>query len=298
MQKIPLIWHRDGSQRKNCRSPSNAFNRKSDMQCVEYDALLHRIIYGHRNGSVSVVDDRSGYVVCNLDSSWVDKQSTSPSFGCASSVKSLSAHNGPNQVLVKGSFGSCHLFDLRKVGGCGLSPRGTGCSYTRNHAMLFQMPIPPDFNTDTVASGKYCSGLAIDSLGLTAISPFVGLDSKNRLESFFGFWSLSKGIFLDSIPITRYIESTPVLTSSGMVQEEEGPHFLNDKSRLYCELSSTTTCAIQWENIKSVEDCENKTAEDFFVKELDGFKGVWFKSGMPISERHSFSGIHHAAFPG
>lgn len=137
---------------------------KSDALCVEYLAE-NTILYGHRNGSISLLDTRTRTI---QSVACADEQT-----GSTTSVLPLT--NG-NMFLAKKAFGSCGLFDIRKM-----SPD------RKDSSMVWNMRVPK--NTVNAMLSTCCSGIATDPTQTIAIAPFA--DGQRR--SHFALWSLTNG---------------------------------------------------------------------------------------------------------
>ena len=116
------------------------------------------------------------------------------SFGSATAIQPLQTDN---MVVVKGSFGSCKVLDLRK------------------QSTLFELCIPDDMvhQTKTVR----CTGLAVDPTESVAIAPFAGPNSCIS----FGIWDIGSGELLRTLKlgsnagtgIPAFCELSSVVTS-------------------------------------------------------------------------------------
>ena len=135
----------------------------SEVLCVEH---LNRdnsdgFLYGHRNGVVSVLDYRANVLIYT---------SKTNEFGSIQNLESLAKVGKPNEFLAKGSFGSCRLFDIRKLSNAIDDFTDEQRAPALVHEM-FCMDTKPSQRLATASSG--CAGMAIDTTGTTLLSPCV-----------------------------------------------------------------------------------------------------------------------------
>ncbi|KAI2508067.1 hypothetical protein MHU86_6359 [Fragilaria crotonensis] len=183
---------------------------KSDALCVDY-VNENSILFGHRNGSISFCDTRTKQIQLVAE----------PQRHAGSSTSILSLANG-RVFLAKKSFGSCYMFDIRKM-----SPR-------KKAALLWHLPVPSDQGNPTLST--YCSGLAVDPSQTFAVSPFSDSDRRGH----FAVWSLTNGQLLGSKSCQK--------AASQIVQGQSGtgmPH---------CELRSTITPSWQFDKDSNGND--------------------------------------------
>jgi hypothetical protein len=176
---------------------------KSDALCVDY-LNENSILFGHRNGSISCCDTRTKQIQLVAE----------PQGRAGSSTSIMSLANGW-VFLAKKSFGSCYMFDIRKM------------SARKDAALIWHLPVPSDKANPTLSS--HCSGLAVDPSQTFAVSPFADSDRRGH----FAVWSLTNGQLLGSKPCQK--------ASSHLVQGQSGngmPH---------CELRSTITPSWQFD---------------------------------------------------
>ena len=143
----------------------------SDAFCIEPDYKEGLACTGFRNGQILVSD---------LDGNDLAVSKCSESFGSIHSLLSL----GSKQMLARGSFGSCCLFDLRKLPSSGKDQISAGCAVV-NH---FQLPD----DAETYRLSRKCRGIATDPCQSTLFSPIVDGDEIPALAG----WSLHTGEFL------------------------------------------------------------------------------------------------------
>ena len=161
----------------------------SEALCVEH---LNRdnsdgFVYGHRNGVVSILDYRANVLIYT---------SKANEFGSIQTLESLSKVGKPNEFLAKGSFGSCRLFDIRKLSNAIDDFTDEQRAPALVHEM-FCMDTKPSQRLATASSG--CVGMAIDTTGTTLLSPCV--KGGEEWEVCLGFWNLSSGAFLREISL-------------------------------------------------------------------------------------------------
>lgn len=144
---------------------------KSDALCVEY-LNENSIVYGHRNGAITLLDTREGNLA----------KVTSPSEqdGSVTAMQPLS--NG-HMFVAKKTFGTCFVFDIRMV------------SERKGSATLWQLRVPKGASNPTLSS--CCSGVAVDPDETIVIAPYAD----NHRTSHFAMWSLAHGCLVGSKPI-------------------------------------------------------------------------------------------------
>lgn len=273
---------------------------QSDVLCIEYYGYC--IIYGQRNGCLTLLDERSGTVTHTLQSRFADfsddnqLSSHRPVFGSVSSLKVLNANeknaNYPSSIVARGSFGSCHCFDLRRAGSSDaykISQRdgSSSVSSTRPHSLLWQMRVPPHESINSFASTR-CSGIAVSPGNFTCISPYISDENGGVQSSHLGMWSLVSG---------RYIGSVGLGTTQ--IGENLSPP--------YCELSHTVTEA--WE-IKQRYHRNKDKEKDTYISSIEQNQaswGLWLKSGnigsnaglgsFLITPPMEAGAVHHVTFP-
>lgn len=270
---------------------------RSDTLRVEYQGN-DRILYGHRNGDVSVVDVRSGAVTHALGSNLADHRfgvggamasGGATSFGSVSSVRALRRGGGnessssDTMILARGSFGSCLLFDLRRHASnedrrSSSSAASCGDHDPRPRSLLRRMKVPVDHNIDPVSSAR-CSGLVVDPDETVCLSPVVCDEEQGRRASL-AVWSLETG---------AYVGKRVIPAGADELHDERSSR------ATYCELSEVLTSA--WQLKSSSKACDDVS---FSVRETPGSMGTWMKSNsIRGGDFPSCLGcIHHAVFPG
>lgn len=148
------------------------------------------VAFGHRNGQVSLLDLRTSNV-CTLlqyEGPPAGPAAAGVPLGSASDLGFLSA-GGP-QLLVKRSFGSCQLHDLRKSSSSSSSSSSTLYS---SASVVHHLTVPWDKVNPTLSAN--CNGFATDpSGGQTLVSPYVS----DGQDACLGVWSLGTGLMVGS----------------------------------------------------------------------------------------------------
>ena len=194
---------------------------RSDVLCVEFDQGSNgrTAMFGHRNGAVSIVDRR-----CTLAKQLTNENANE---GSVSSILCPTLSNG-RTVLVKKSFGSCFLYDVRKMG---------------KHSQVHSM-VGPDLHSSTTLSAC-CSGVALDPTESVVISPYLSMNNTVSL----GLWSLRTGLCMATKKPTMdaYVEPSKsnaininsTTTSHTVVQPK--PRSNRAGSLPHCELNRNIT---------------------------------------------------------
>jgi len=147
----------------------------SQALCVEYlgDSPQH-VLWGHRDGSISLVDMRvPSLFQCVVPD---DKGSVTGVKVLGNCAGTDTAHS-PHAIIAKRSFGSCGVYDIRRMGG--------GASSNAATSRVWE--LSPVTIHETLS--MYCTGLALDPTGSVVISPFV--DHQRVVQ--FALWSLKNG---------------------------------------------------------------------------------------------------------
>eukprot|EP00957_Ditylum_brightwellii_P150256 11442805-Ditylum_brightwellii.AAC.1 len=123
------IYHASSSSWGHCAS---------DALCVEYhdNDRCDTIMYGHRNGNISLLDCRSGSfssIIKPVHSSRRSHQQMDECFGSVTSIQSLGSGES---IIAKGSFGSLRVFDIRRLG---TAKHGRDSS---SHPLLWNLTAP------------------------------------------------------------------------------------------------------------------------------------------------------------
>ncbi len=157
-----------------------------EMMCEQQEKLLG---FGHRNGQVSVLDLRASGTVCSILQYEASEKSKGKPLGCVSDLNFLSSGKD-HRVLVKRSFGSCQLHDLRKTS-------SSASNNSRSHTsttVVYNMDVPRNEIHPTLTA--HCNGFAIDPKSQqTMVSPYI---ARPTGDARLGVWSLSTGHMVGS----------------------------------------------------------------------------------------------------
>ena len=227
---------------------------KSDSLCVQVNQDGDAF-FGHRNGQLTIYDEYD-QVCC----------STKPSqaFG---SITSINVLDDCNLVLARGSFGSCRLYDVRKM--------GMDSYYQEDPAVVHEFTFPDHQSTERLTTR--CNGVATNSTKNVAISPFVNGEEVPCL----GVWSLHSGQYLGSKKLAYSLEDemTPATSTWGVA---------------WIELCQTITPAWRWK-----DECKERPVRA--VESVPGSFGLWYKCGQSIAGPTiplEAGSIHHVYFDG
>ena len=233
---------------------------RSDPLCVQFrrNNDVNQVLYGHRNGSISLVDSRSLDALCAVGVDF-----SGASFGSATTLRSLQKDN---LVLAKGSFGSCRIFDIRRF----RSSTATGPK-DREKSMLLELTAPTSLVHQT--KSVRCVGLAMDPTETVAISPFAGQNDDVLLA----VWSISTGRLLRTINVDSF--------KKRMCADDHTDIGIS----AFCELSSVVTDGFEM-LFKNEYDAP-------VVSSRSETWGLWFKS-MSVAKLSPADGggIHHLLF--
>jgi len=174
----------------------------SEVLCVEH---LNRddsdgLLYGHRNGVVSILDYRSSDLIYT--------GTTTDDFGSITTLESLAKIGKPNEFLAKGSFGSCRLFDIRKLGNNDFTDTRRAPALVHE---MFYLDTKPSQRLAHASSG--CVGMAIDATGTTLLSSCT----KGGAEPVvcLGVWNLTSGIFLREMSLASDLYEAAAISIDG-----------------------------------------------------------------------------------
>ena len=180
---------------------------ESEPLCINF-RNEHDAIFGHRNGCVQLYDRRSSTSI----SSGNCEPDKANMFGSVTSV--LPLQNNENAVLARGSFGTCRLFDLRRLG-----------KKKQSHVHQYTLPELPGLCTQTGG----CTGIAIDPEESIIVAPYTTRrisDGAQQLK--FAVWDLG-GNFLREVPVGKsklngsvFCELSSVATPGYGLQRERG----------------------------------------------------------------------------
>ena len=240
-----------------------------EMMCEKQEKL---VAFGHRNGQVSVLDLRASGTVCSIlqyeaaasASKGAQRNGSQPhSLGSVSDLGFLSSGNG-NRVLVKRSFGSCQLHDLRKASSSTGHSSGGGGNHHTSTTALHNMCVHPDKIHPMLSAN--CNGFAVDpGSHHTMVSPYVSSCSG---DARLGIWSLQTG---------HMVGSRLLLTNHGR----------RESSTLHVELCSRTTPSFRPKNAAD-------GGHD------DPSFGIWLKCGAITNGklRSRVGSLHQILIPG
>lgn len=185
------------------------------------------------------------------------------SFGSVTSIQPLK-HD--NLAVVKGSFGACRVFDLRR-----LSNSHVASSSQYQQSALLEMHVPNSMVHQT--KSVRCTGLAIDPTESIVIAPFASHDN----DIHFAMWDIGSGAL---------IRTKNVLGSS---KGERSDASTDDGLSSFCELSSVVTSGYEML-------CKNDSELPVISNEGSSF-GLWFKTNvLSESSPPDGGGIHHIRF--
>ena len=232
---------------------------KSEPLSVQFRSNndANHALFGHRDGSASMLDTRS-----SKDALFLSLRSVS--FGSTTSVQPLKKDD--NLVVAKGSFGTCCVFDLRRMSNCSDPSR-------YQQSKLFELSIPDHLLHPT--KSVRCTGLAIDPSESIAIAPFA--DHNDGIQ--FALWDISTGALLRTLRLNGVDNCMTRGSGRGAAMTA------------FCELSSAITpgygmrCSI--DSDAPIITCEGRSW------------GVWYKTNYLINgtERPAEGGgIHHINF--
>jgi hypothetical protein len=188
----PLFLPLDGGGAGCLRSLNVRNFPQSDAMRVEMacDDLDKFVAFGHRNGQVSLLDLRASDTVCSILQCEEPYDATASSSSCMplGSVTDLafvsSSFSDSKQMIVKRSFGSCQLHDLR---------RNSSSINQSSTTVLQNMVVPHEHINPTLSAN--CNGFAIDPSGKqTLFAPYI---NENH-DACLGVWSLGTGKMVGS----------------------------------------------------------------------------------------------------
>jgi hypothetical protein len=149
---------------------------QSDALRIEVACESNFVAFGHRNGLVSLLDLRRS---TSCFGTMQHEEKDADPLGSASDLTFIS----PTQLLVKRSFGSSQLHDMRCIGG----------GNKKNASLIYSLSVPSEEIQPTLSS--HCNGFAVDPTTKQVLfSPYIN----SKHESALGVWSLGTGMFLGS----------------------------------------------------------------------------------------------------
>jgi len=227
----------------------------SESLCLQFrkNNDTNHVLFGHRDGCVSMIDTRS-----SGDAVFATGLSLpAVSFGSATSIQPLERDD--NLVVVKGSFGSCRVFDLRRLS------NNNDVSSRYQQSTLFELSIPDSMVHQT--KSVKCTGLAIDPTDSIAIAPFAGAGADDGIDIQFAMWDIGTGVLLRTFNLNRMNKHA--------------------SSSAFCELSSVITPG--YEMI-----CKHDSDTPIITSEGSLF-GLWFKTNVGNAPPDG-GGINHVSF--
>ena len=259
---------------------------QSDALRVEMTCRQHYekyVAFGHRNGQVSLLDLRQSHTCCSILQHNNNNNNNSSSPSPLGSVTDLKFLPNNKQLLVKRSFGSCQLHDLRRTTSSSSAPRQqqqqpAGMTYQvykkeTPSSMIYNLSVPNGQIIPTRSAT--CNGLAVDpTCHQTMMSPYIN----DSYEACIGLWSLGTGNFVGS-------------KSLGGKNPE--------KETIFVELCQKTTPSFTEDSLRKqngsdgCNGCSSSSPSSF---------GVWLKCGRFSKSNHLSNGkygsLHHLSFPG
>mmetsp|Transcript_29396 Transcript_29396/g.53934 ORF Transcript_29396/g.53934 Transcript_29396/m.53934 type:complete len:273 (+) Transcript_29396:231-1049(+) len=227
----------------------------SESLCLQFrkNNDTNHVLFGHRDGCVSMIDTRS-----SGDAAFATGMSLpAVSFGSATSIQPLQRDD--NLVLVKGSFGSCRVIDLRRLSNT------NDVSSRYQQSTLLELSIPDSMVHQT--KSVKCTGLAIDPTENIAVAPFAGAGADDSIDIKFAIWDIGTGALLRTLDLNRMDKHT--------------------SSSAFCELSSAITPGYEMM-------CKNDSDAPIITSEGSSF-GLWFKTNVGNAPPDG-GGIHHISF--
>ena len=206
-QNFDVATFIDISPERISTSGPSGIRQESEPLCIKF-RNEHDAIFGLRNGCVQVYDRRSSTSV----SSGNHEHGKLNLFGSATSV--LPLHNNENVVLVRGSFGTCRLFDLRRLG-----------NKKKSHVCQYTLPELPGLSTQ---SGG-CTGIAVDPEESIIVAPYTSRKMSDGAQQLkLAVWEKG-GDFLCEVPIGKsklngsvFCELSSIVTPGYGLQQERG----------------------------------------------------------------------------
>jgi len=238
---------------------------QSEITSVGHRDCGTTLLYGHRNGTLSVVDPRSGS--CQSSNSLPRGQKDDP-FGSITSVLPIDA--GGNMIYSRGSFGSSMIYDVRRLGGALTS-------------LLHHLTVPTSERVDRMrTTGSY--GAAFDPMRTTTFSPYVDGHGTCRV----GMWSLQTGKFVGSYPIDQ----------GGRSRRTSRFPWVEISDRITDAWRLERVDPLDQDPLNQ-ENCGDPGCE-FAVRRDSSCWSLWFKCGYYKDESmpRSIGGINQLCFPG
>lgn len=154
------------TQQRTCSNWSD-----SDPLCIQYRNKKgnKQLLLGHRDGNMSLIDTRSTATQTTSE--------TCSNFGSVSSIQQLT--NKEHLIITKGSFGTCQIFDTRRLG--------------KKSSLL---KLQPSSDVHCTKSVK-CTGLAVDPSESVVLSPYASQQN----DIMMALWSIDSGKLLRTIKL-------------------------------------------------------------------------------------------------
>ena len=231
----------------------------SEPLCVQFrrNDNKNQVLFGHRDGSVSLIDRRSG------DALFASDTYPGESFGSATSIQPLKKDD--NLVVCRGSFGACRIFDLRRLS-------NNNDRHSRyQQSTVVEMSIPDSMVHQT--RSVECTGLAIDPSESIAIAPFANHDN----DILFAMWDISTGELLRTLNLNSSIRHT---RPDALINDIPSPI-------QFCELSNAITSGYEML-------CGKNSP---IISSTSSSWGLWYKTNVfSDSMQPDGGGIHHITF--
>jgi hypothetical protein len=295
---------------------------QSDALRVELASLEKLVAFGHRNGQVSLLDLRNSTTCCgattNPTGSTTKLNRNGLSNAPIGSATDLALLPSQQQLVVKYSFGSCQLHDLRKLSSFSspassspspVSPPHPGAVYHDHHhqrhparsttpnsdsgtqsSLVWNLPVPERFHCHATRSSR-CNGLALDHPTTNAQVVFAPyMNSSN--DSCLGSWSLRTGMFLGSKRLLAGTSKNPNPTSGDGHNEED---------LIFTELCQQTTPAYYSLDSSNAAAPPPPPRQPGSSGGSSSSLGLWLKCGRFSSRNgtHFKAGsLHHVVVPG
>ena len=219
--------------------------------CTSASAMRSCFVMGHRSGQLSLLDSRTPNLVCR---STERIEEFHDGFGAVTALNALS--NG-NEILAKGSFGDCRLYDIRLMGTA--SPGGLRSQHSpkrrMDSAVVRALQLPTVFDSVRSKMSQYCNGVTTVEGESMVIAPL--LDQSE--EPCFGCWSLRSGQWIGQRQISPSQSRTASLSNDPTVASSTIPPYL--------ELCSSVTPVFGVNESGKLQ------------KKQIGYSSLWFKCG-------------------
>ena len=258
-----------------------------EMMCKEQEKI---VAFGHRNGQVSILDLRVSGTVCSIlqyeessEKSIIHNNDNTDSgggggvarvsLGCVSDLGFLTRYQSGHQVIVKRSFGSCQLHDLRKssssMSSSSSSTAAMNSSNNTSTSIVRNMTVPSNEINPTLSAN--CNGFAVDNTNndhnqtTTMISPYINSNS----DACLGVFSLSTGLLVGSRVLQKRTHEDDTLYAEVCQRTTPSPSSPSP-STMYNNLSSTRNNGDDDDDKKSSVNTSKGASSSF---------GVWLKCG-------------------